>query len=39
MALRLYSEALQKKESIDAVIMDLTIPGGMGGKEAVLEMV
>ncbi|WP_460595890.1 response regulator [Geomonas sp. Red276] len=33
-AARLYEEALQAGTPFSAVIMDLTIPGGMGGKEA-----
>jgi PAS domain S-box-containing protein len=31
----LYKEAMRNGEPFDAVIMDLTIPGGMGGTEAV----
>jgi PAS domain S-box-containing protein len=31
-----YERALAESRPFDAVIMDLTIPGGMGGKEAVL---
>lgn len=34
-AIRLYREA---KEPFDLVIVDLTIPGGMGGKEAIKEL-
>ena len=34
-ACKKYLEAMAKKEKFSAVIMDLTIPGGMGGKEAV----
>ena len=34
-ALELYQEAAQNANKFDLVIMDLTIPGGMGGKEAV----
>ncbi|MBN1176167.1 MAG: PAS domain S-box protein [Dehalococcoidales bacterium] len=30
-----YAQALKEGKPFDAVIMDLTIPGGMGGKEAV----
>jgi PAS domain S-box-containing protein len=30
-----FKEALQQGEPFDVVIMDLTIPGGMGGKETV----
>lgn len=33
-AVELYTKALEE-EPFDAVIMDLTIPGGMGGKEAI----
>lgn len=34
-AINIYREYWAKNEAIDLVIMDLTIPGGMGGKEAV----
>ena len=34
-AIALYSKAMDKGQPYDAVIMDLTIPGGMGGKEAL----
>ena len=37
-AIRLYREAMDRGEQIIGVIMDLTIPGGMGGKEAVQEI-
>ncbi|WP_456431706.1 PAS domain-containing protein [Thermosulfuriphilus sp.] len=37
-ALSLYREALETGEPFDLVIMDLTIPGGMGGREAVKEL-
>ena len=30
-----YKEALDKRDPFKAVIMDLTVPGGMGGQEAV----
>ncbi len=33
-----YREAMEKNKKFDAVIMDLTIPGGMGGQEAVKEI-
>lgn len=36
--LRLYKEALDAGDPFDVVIMDLTIPGGMGGKEAVKKL-
>jgi CheY-like chemotaxis protein len=32
--IRLYEKAIECKQPFDIVIMDLTIPGGMGGKEA-----
>jgi PAS domain S-box-containing protein len=34
-ALALYEQARHRGQPFDAVIMDLTIPGGMGGKEAI----
>ena len=34
-AISLYEKALQADTRYAAVIMDLTIPGGMGGKEAI----
>jgi CheY-like chemotaxis protein len=34
-ALALYEQARRSGQPFDAVIMDLTIPGGMGGKEAI----
>jgi CheY-like chemotaxis protein len=34
-AVRAYGEARQAGRPFDLVIMDLTVPGGMGGKEAV----
>lgn len=34
-AVERYRELQQNGEPLDAVIMDLTIPGGMGGKDAV----
>lgn len=33
-ALELYKSAMNSERPFDAVIMDLTIPGGMGGREA-----
>jgi len=36
--LRYYEEALRAGAPFDLVIMDLTIPGGMGGKEAVKRL-
>jgi len=37
-AISLYKEALESQRYFDAVVMDLIIPGGMGGKEAVEEL-
>jgi len=37
-AVRLYKMALDASEPFDAVIMDLTVPGGMGGREALREL-
>ena len=33
-AIRLYQQAMDSSTPFDIVIMDLTVPGGMGGKEA-----
>jgi len=37
-ALNKYKEAMKLKKPFDAVIMDLTIPGGMGGREAIRQL-
>jgi len=37
-AVALYRQAIKSGSPIDLTIMDLTIPGGMGGKEAVKEI-
>lgn len=37
-ALTCYQEAQQNEQPFDVVIMDLTIPGGMGGKEAITQL-
>ena len=37
-AIELYRQAIATKEPFAAVIMDLTIPGGMGGKEAAARI-
>jgi two-component system cell cycle sensor histidine kinase/response regulator CckA len=37
-AVRIYTEARQAGRPFDLVIFDLTVPGGMGGKEAVQEL-
>jgi len=34
-ALRLYGERLREGRRFDLVILDLTVPGGMGGKETI----
>ena len=38
-AVKRYKQALDSKKPFDAVILDLTVKGGMGGKEAVQELV
>jgi two-component system, cell cycle sensor histidine kinase and response regulator CckA len=37
-AIHLYKKSKEAGEPFDAVIMDLTIPGGMGGKEAIRKL-
>ena len=37
-ALARYREALDSGRPFDVVILDLTVPGGMGGKETVQEL-
>ena len=37
-AIELYKDAKESGHPFDAVIMDLTIPGGMGGKEAIKDL-
>ncbi len=37
-ALNLYEAFLNDSRKIDLVVMDLTIPGGMGGKEAIEKL-
>ncbi|HEB68460.1 MAG TPA: PAS domain S-box protein [Desulfobulbus sp.] len=37
-AIMLYKKALANGRPYDAVLMDLTIPGGMGGKETMAEL-
>jgi len=37
-ALALYRQALEAGAPFDAVIMDLTIPGGMGGEETIKKL-
>ena len=38
-AIALYSEEKRKGNPFDLVILDLTIPGGMGGKEAIRKLI
>ncbi len=33
-----YKKAYESGDGYDAVIMDLTIPGGMGGRDAIIEL-
>ncbi|TAN44395.1 MAG: response regulator [Nitrospirae bacterium] len=37
-AVDLYGRALSEGKAFDVVIMDLTVPGGMGGKEAIKKL-
>ena len=37
-AIEIYTEYFKNNRCIDIIIMDLTIPGGMGGKDAVQEI-
>ena len=37
-AIHYYLDALKKKNPYDAVILDLTIPGGKGGKETIRQI-
>ncbi|HSV96863.1 MAG TPA: 7TM diverse intracellular signaling domain-containing protein [Spirochaetota bacterium] len=37
-ALQSYRRAMEEGKRFDAVIMDLTIPGGMGGREALVKL-
>ncbi|MGR3220360.1 MAG: PAS domain S-box protein [Candidatus Anammoxibacter sp.] len=37
-AIDMYKKAMESKKPFDVVIMDLTIPGGMGGKEAIVKL-
>ena len=38
-AIRLYREASERGKPYDAVIFDLTIPGGVGGRHAIAEII
>lgn len=37
-SIRMFKAAIESGKPFDSVIMDLTIPGGMGGREAVAEL-
>lgn len=37
-AIKYYKEALKKEEPFDIVILDLTIPNGMGGRETIKKL-
>ncbi len=37
-AITLFKEAKETGKAFDAIIMDLTVPGGMGGKEAIQKL-
>lgn len=37
-AIKLYEQHRKKGDPIDVVILDLTIPGGMGGQQAMVEL-
>ena len=37
-AIDLFSEALTSGKTFDAILLDLTIPGGMGGKETIQHL-
>jgi CheY-like chemotaxis protein len=37
-AVELFRNSYESKELFDVVVLDLTVPGGMGGVEAVAEM-
>ena len=36
--IRLYEKAMAEEQPFDIILMDLTIPGGMGGKEAIQKL-
>jgi len=38
-AIELYKKAKESAQPFHAIIMDLTIPGGMGGKETIQELI
>ncbi len=38
-AIKRYEKAMELGQPFDAVILDLTVPGGMGGKEAIKKLI
>ena len=36
--IELYKNAMRQERAFDAVVMDLTIPGGMGGRETIVKL-
>lgn len=37
-AIEMYKQSMESGNTFDVVIMDLTIPGGIGGKEAIKDI-
>ena len=37
-AIEMYKDAMESGEPFDAVVLDLTVRGGMGGKEAIRKL-
>jgi len=37
-AIKMYSKAYESKQAFDLVILDLTVPGGMGGNKTIIEL-
>jgi CheY-like chemotaxis protein len=37
-AIKRYKEAMNSKKPFDAIILDLTVKGGMGGKETIQKL-
>lgn len=37
-AIEMYKKAIESEKPYDVVILDLTVPGGMGGKEAISKL-
>jgi len=38
-AIQMYKNAMTENKRYDVIIMDLTIPGGIGGKEAINDLI